>query len=247
MGVDTRKPPLPAPTESSTLNTSGGSVTGTDLATDISRRTDRTSYSIPDDGSPITISTRRKRDHRDKEQEGTLTRASHHSQTSLLIEYFEGGKGPNVRSRPSVRVKVTPSAARKIKDTNDHIQISETGGTKTPSYSRRISLGPRTGGDRQITETGDDRSISSYTSAAEDSNLAQRGPPVEIEVLHRIRAAIYLALVYLKTSDTSSRTHPTYPRCRQTACLKAMLAISHHAATEVEVRAGTMSSRLGIP
>jgi len=185
MGVDTRKPPLPAPTESSTLNTSGGSVTGTDLATDISRRTDRTSYSIPDDGSPITISTRRKRDHRDKEQEGTLTRASHHSQTSLLIEYFEGGKGPNVRSRPSVRVKVTPSAARKIKDTNDHIQISETGGTKTPSYSRRISLGPRTGGDRQITETGDDRSISSYTSAAEDSNLAQRGPPVEIEVLHK--------------------------------------------------------------
>lgn len=185
MGVDTRKPPLPAPTESSTFNTSGGSITGTDLATDVSRRTDRTSYSIPDDGSPITISTRRKRDHSEKGYESGLTRASHHSQTSLLIEYFEGGKGPNVRSRPSVRVKVTPSAARKIKDANDHIQISETGGTKKPAYSRRISLGPRSGADRQITEGGDDRSISSYTSAAEDSNLAQRGPPVEIEVLHK--------------------------------------------------------------
>ena len=185
MGVDTRKPPLPAPTESSTLDTSGGSITGTDFATDVSRRTDQTSYSIPDDGSPVTISTRRKRDHRDKEQESSLTRASHHSQTSLLIEYFEGGKGSNLRARPSVRVKVTPSAARKIKDTNDHIQISETGGARKPSYSKRITLGPKIGRDRQITETGDDRSISSYTSAAEDSNVASRGPPVEIEVLHK--------------------------------------------------------------
>ena len=213
MGVDTRKPPLPAPTESSTLNTSGGSITGTDLATDVSRRTDQTSYSIPDDGSPITISTRRKRDHRDKDRnEGTLTRASHHSQTSLLIEYFEGGKGPNLRTRPSVRVKVTPSAARKIKETSDHIQISETGGTRKPSYSQRISLGPKIGRDRQIAETGDDRSISSYTSAAEDSNVGQRGPPVEIEVLHRDQGSDLSGAsqvqgqqhTYQNTSDISS-------------------------------------------
>ena len=210
MGVDTRKPPLPAPTESSMLNTSGGSITGTDLATDVSRRTDQTSYSIPDDGSPITISTRRK--HRDKDQESTLTRGSHHSQTSLLIEYFEGGKGPNVRTRPSVRVKVTPSAARKIKDTSEHIQISETGGTKKPSYSRRISLGPKVGRDRQVTETGDDRSLSSYTSAAEDSNVGQRGPPVEIEVLHRDQGSDLSGAsqvqgqqhAYQNTSDISS-------------------------------------------
>ena len=185
MGVETRKLPLPAPTESSTVQTSGDSVNGTDLATDISRRTDRTSYSIPEDGSPITISTKKKKDH--KERGNTLSRASHQSQTSLLIEYFEGGKGPNPHSRPSVRVKVTPSAARKIKDTNEHIQITEAGGTRKPSYTRRISLGHQATSEQQqeIAEGADDRSVSSYTSAAEESSLAGRRPPVEIEVLHK--------------------------------------------------------------
>ncbi len=185
MGVEARKPPLPAPTDSPTFQNSGGSVTGTDFATDISRRTDRTSYSIPEDGSPVTISTKKRREKRDKDHEGTLTRASHQSQTSLLIEYFEGGKGPNVHSRPSVRVKVTPSAARKIKDTNEHIQITEAGGHRKPSYTRRISLGPKTTGDKQITESADEKSISSYISAEEESSLAGRYPPVEIEVLPR--------------------------------------------------------------
>ncbi|KAL9578981.1 MAG: hypothetical protein Q9212_005372, partial [Teloschistes hypoglaucus] len=180
MGV---KPPLPAPTESPTLQTSGGSVTGTDLATDISRRTDKTSFSIPEDGSPVTVTTKKRRDHRDKDRENNLTKASHHSQTSLLIEYFEGGKGPNVHSRPSVRVKVTPSAARKMKDTNEHIQITEASGNRKPSYTRRISLGPKSTGEKRVTESADDRSISSLASAADDSNLGPRYPPVEIEVL----------------------------------------------------------------
>lgn len=160
-------------------------MTGTDLATDLSRRTDRTSYSIPEDGSPVTISTKKRKDKRDREHETTLTRTSHQSQTSLLIEYFEGGKGPNVHSRPSVRVKVTPSAARKIRDTSDHIQITAAGSDRKPSYTRRISLGPRGAGEKQITESADDKSLSSYTSAAEDSSLAGKYPPVEIEVLHR--------------------------------------------------------------
>ena len=185
MGVEARKPPLPAPTDSPTFQNSGGSVTGTDLATDISRRTDRTSYSIPEDGSPITISTKKRREKRDKDHEGTLSRATHQSQTSLLIEYFEGGKGPSVHSRPSVRVKVTPSAARKIKDTNEHIQITEAGGHRKPSYTRRISLGPKNTGDRQITDSADEKSISSYISAEEESSLAGRYPPVEIEVMPR--------------------------------------------------------------
>ncbi|KAL9600516.1 MAG: hypothetical protein Q9219_003167, partial [cf. Caloplaca sp. 3 TL-2023] len=180
MGV---KPPLPAPTESSTLQTSGGSVTGTDLATDISRRTDKTSVSIPEDGSPVTVSTRKRREPRERDREHTLTKASHHSQTSLLIEYFEGGKGPNVHTRPSVRVKVTPSAARKIKDTNEHIQITEAGSGRKPSYTRRISLGPKSSGEKRITEGADDRSISSYNSAADDPNVARKHPPVEIEVM----------------------------------------------------------------
>lgn len=182
MGV---KPPLPAPTESSTLQTSGGSVTGTDLATDVSRRTDHTSLSIPEDGSPVIIPIKRKKEKRDRSHEGALARASHQSQTSLLIEYFEGGKGPNVHARPSVRVKVTPSAARKIKDTSEHIQITEAGGARKPSYTRRISLGPRVTGDRHMTESADERSLSSYASAADDSSLAGRHPPVEIEFLDR--------------------------------------------------------------
>ena len=183
MGVDTRKPPLPAPTESPTLQTSGEDLAVTDLATNISRRTDHTSYSIPEDGSPITITTNKKKDHKHRDQESTLTRASHQSQTSLLIEYFEGGKGPNVHSRPSVRVKVTPSSARKAKGAKDHIQITEGGGHRKPSYTRRISLGP-TGTTERIVES-DQRSISSYTSAAEDSSLSGRRPPLEIEVMHK--------------------------------------------------------------
>lgn len=184
MGVETRKPPLPAPTESTTLQTSGGSGEDADLATDVSRRTDKTSYSIPEDGSPVIIPTKNRRDRRDREKESTLTRSSNKSQTSLLIEYFEGGKGPNVHSRPSVRVKVTPSAARKIKDTNEHVQVTASKGRK-PSYTRRISLGPHATGERQVSGSGDDSSISSYTSAAEESSLAHTYPPVEIEVMHR--------------------------------------------------------------
>ena len=185
MGVETRKASLPAPTDSPTEQTPIGSATDADLATDVSRRTDKTSYTIPEDGREITIAAKRRREKREKEQETSLTKGNHQSQTSLLIEYFEGGKGPNVQSRPSVRVKVTPSAARKIKDTNEHITVSESKGGRKPSYTRRISLGPHSLGERQITESTDDRSLSSYTSAAEESSLAQRRPPVEIEVMHR--------------------------------------------------------------
>ena len=187
MGVDTRKPLLPAPTESSMVDATGDSATPTDLATDISRRTDKTdktdktSYSIPDDGSPITISTR-ERSHQRPDQK--ITRGSHHSQTSLLIEYFEGGKGPNLNSRPSVRVKVTPSSARKARERDDHIQISEAGGNRKPSYSRRISLGTP-GRTRQLQESGtDDRSISSLNTG-EDPNQTGRRPPLEIEFVNR--------------------------------------------------------------
>ncbi|KAI4268629.1 MAG: hypothetical protein LQ337_007729 [Flavoplaca oasis] len=180
MGV---KPPLPAPTESSTLQTSGDSVTGTDLATDLSRRTEKTSISIPEDGSPVTIATKKRRENRDRDREHTLTKASHHSQTSLLIEYFEGGKGPNVHSRPSVRVKVPPSAAKKVKDSNEHIQITKAATGRKPSYTRRISLGPKSTGEKRITESADEKSISSYNSAADDSNIGRGYPPVEIEVM----------------------------------------------------------------
>ncbi|KKA19900.1 hypothetical protein T310_6099 [Rasamsonia emersonii CBS 393.64] len=176
MGVDTRRPVLPAPTDS--VVDTAGSATATDLATDVSRRTDKSSYSIPDDGSPITISTRR-RSHKHEGDDSKLSRSSHRSQTSLLIEYFEGGKGSGgLTSRPSVRVKVTPSAARKLRDQSDHIQISETSGKKA-LYTRRISLGPPSK-QKHATDGGDDQSVSS-----EEHGTQQRRPPLEIEFVDR--------------------------------------------------------------
>ena len=82
MGFDSR-PPLPAPTEPSTLSSAGYEDTPLrdDVQTNVSSRTDKTSYSIPEDGTPITINTTK-----------TSLHKKYPSQTSLLIEYFEAGK-----------------------------------------------------------------------------------------------------------------------------------------------------------
>ncbi|KAI9659090.1 MAG: hypothetical protein M1821_002050 [Bathelium mastoideum] len=174
MGVDTTKPPLPAPTEESTLSSAEKtSLLPDDLATDVSRMTDKTSYSIPEDGSPITISTKKI-----SGDSHALRKGRHQSQTSLLIEYFEGGKeGDKPKSRPSVRVKVTPSSARKVSAGSDHIQITETGKNRKPSYTRRISLGNKNEKLQLGVPEGTEVSYS------DESNLSGR-PPIEVEVLH---------------------------------------------------------------
>ncbi|KAF2224005.1 hypothetical protein BDZ85DRAFT_260190 [Elsinoe ampelina] len=172
MGVDTRRPPLPAPTEDpSSMDNE------TDLATDISRRTDRTSYSIPEDGSPITITTSKPITTKD-----SLHRRNR-SQTSLLIEYFEAGKnGDKSRSKPSVRVKVTPSAARRSKNGSgsDSVQITGIGKDRKPSYTRRISLGSKTETSEKVIIDGTEVS---RVSRSTDSNGSAH-PPVEVEVLN---------------------------------------------------------------
>ena len=174
MGVDTRKPKLPAPTDSSAVESSGGSVTPTELATDISRRTDNTSHTVPDDGRPITITTSKKR-----RAGGKLSKSQHHSQTSLLIEYFEGGKGQDITSRPSVRVKVRPSTSRKAGEKADgEIVVTQARGSRKPSYSKRIPLGTDS-----PTQTADAGSPSSLSSPSQESRLGRRGAPVEVEVL----------------------------------------------------------------
>ncbi|KAI9883179.1 MAG: hypothetical protein M1823_005054 [Watsoniomyces obsoletus] len=211
MGVG---PPLPAPTEPSSLSSAneaapgvGSALGSTDQATDVSNRTDRTSYSIPEDGSPITISTRRKRGDREgRDSHGSRpTRPTHHhSQTSLLIEYFEAGK---VQSRPSVRVKVTPSAARKIKATNEQIHITETvAGSRQPSYTKRIALTPSKAGKGEalFSDSADDRSSGSVTSVGEDAENESRpallpAPPIEVEVMGH-------------QDDASSVSNATSPR-----------------------------------
>jgi hypothetical protein len=170
MGLDTQRPPLPAPTEPSTLSSADNDVTlRDDLETNVSSRTDKTSYSIPEDGTPVTINTTKR--------EGGIHK-KYPSQTSLLIEYFEAGKSEGkVRSRPSVRVRVTPSSRKnKSATANDHVQITHTTrNTRKPLYTRRVSLGskPR---DEVIHHTAPD---ASYSDGSNVSSI----PPVEIEVL----------------------------------------------------------------
>jgi hypothetical protein len=190
MGVEGRKaPPLPAPTETDT--TTGGSEIG-------SRVTEKSQYILPEDGSPVTIATRRK--NGDKDGFGGLS--SNKSQTSLLIEYFEGGKeGKSDSRRPSVRVKVTPSSKSKGRSTNDHIQITERKGTRKPSYTKRIQLSPNVRSDKSLDAEGDDHSVHSYRSATEESNVTSRsGHPIEVEIMPRRHGS-----PLIPTADSTSK------------------------------------------
>ncbi|ROW10004.1 hypothetical protein VPNG_06568 [Cytospora leucostoma] len=176
MGIDSRNaPPLPAPTEESE-----STVTQTELATSEASKPadDKSSYSLPEDGTPVTIKTRGHKPDR--------------SQTSLLIEYFEGGKASPSPSttgdrRPSVRVRLTPSKNRKT----NHIQITETkssSGRKASLTRRQERASPITptplnhddalsvlSGDRE-----DANSMHSYTSATEESNVSRN--PIEVDI-----------------------------------------------------------------
>ena len=167
MGLDTKRPPLPAPTEASTLDSADDIHHPDDVHTNVSTRTDKTSFSIPEDGSPITINTTKAL--------GALHK-KYPSQTSLLIEYFEGGKTKDsLRSRPSVRVRVTPSSRKnKSKVGHDHLQISRTNRhSRKPAYTRRISL---SGKPRH-------RFFDSRTTDTSEVSFAASTPPVEIELL----------------------------------------------------------------
>lgn len=174
MGIEGRKaPPLPAPTETDT--TTGGSEIDSSRVT---ANTAKSDYTLPE-GESITIPTRRKKG--EKDDRGHFS--SNKSQTSLLIEYFEGGKdGKTDSRRPSVRVKVTPSSKSKNRSANDHIQITEQKGTRKPSYTQRIPLTPAKG---DKSPEGDDNSVNSYRSATEESNLTSRTNPIEVEIMPR--------------------------------------------------------------
>ena len=168
-------PPLPAPTEPSTLDSSDqNNNLSDDVATDVSTRTDKTSYSIPEDGTPVTINTTtaNNTNHNTKKQ-GPIHK-KYPSQTSLLIEYFEGGKTEGkANSRPSVRVRVTPSRKNKAHKAEPHLQITQTSrNAQKPSYIRRIPLSQT---PSEIAHTG------GY-SYSEESNVSSI-PPVDIEVL----------------------------------------------------------------
>lgn len=175
MGLDNRRPPLPAPTE-----------TSNDEDTEVNTQfTGRTTYvpddgiSLPPDGRPITISTQKITPAR----EGGIGRHGRNkSQTSLLIEYFEASKsGDKSRTRPSVRVKVTPSAHKKSRSGNEAIQITGIGSDRKPSYTRRISLG-NFANNGKTAEGGAAPAEGTEISNSSESNVSGR-PPLEIELL----------------------------------------------------------------
>ncbi|KAF5985332.1 hypothetical protein FCOIX_2108 [Fusarium coicis] len=166
MGVSSRKSlPLPAPTETET------NTTPTDLTTTVdgvNPGDEKSSYSLPEDGTPVTIATR---GHKASK-----------SQTSLLIEYFEGGKstvGSTGERRPSVRVRLTPSKRGR---SDHHLQVTETKGARNTSVTRRIPLG-----DSEYLDGDDGNSMSSYASATEESNVSRNPIDIEIDRSHTAR------------------------------------------------------------
>jgi hypothetical protein len=170
MGFTSRRPLLPAPTDS-LLGSADDTGLDTDLGTDLSRRTDKTWEEIPGDGTPITISTAPKHNHL-----GKLPKSGHQSQTSLLIELFESNKtSESGQRRPSLRVRYTPSKSRKKGEKGEsHILVTESKSTRKPSKTHRIALG----GNETLAENIIDGSISSLDSAG---NLHPKAP-VEIDV-----------------------------------------------------------------
>jgi hypothetical protein len=177
MGFESR-PPLPAPTEPSTLSSADHEDIPhrDDVDTNVSTRTDKTSYSIPEDGTPITINT----------THPTATKTSLHkkypSQTSLLIEYFEAGKeNGKTRSRPSVRVRVTPSSRKKNRQGVDQVHLTQTTrNSAKPAYTRRISL------QHAQAATARDHVVPTHTHTQDhsDASTVSSLPPVDIEVLN---------------------------------------------------------------
>lgn len=171
MGFTSRRPILPAPTDS-LLGSTDDAGLSTDVGTDISRRSDKTSQTIPEDGRPITTTTSDK-----PKKLGKLIKSSQQSQTSLLIEYFEGSKEPETgQRRPSLRVRVTPSKSHKNKDKSEsHLLVTESKSTRRPSLTHRIPLG----GNETLAQNVVESSISSLDSAERRATAA----PFEIEVL----------------------------------------------------------------
>ncbi|CAN9375414.1 unnamed protein product [Alternaria alternata] len=176
MVLDTDRPPLPAPTEPSTLDSADENNYTDDVDTNVSNRTDRTSYSVPEDGTPITINTTSPT----KPRGSRVLHKKFPSQTSLLIEYFEAGETEGqVRSRPSVRVRVTPSSRKSRNSTvSDHVQITQTQTHRhshAASYSRRISLHSKSYDQLYSSR----RNTVDYSDLSNISSL----PPVDIELL----------------------------------------------------------------
>ncbi|KAM0276219.1 hypothetical protein ACHAQH_006983 [Verticillium albo-atrum] len=193
MGIGSKKfPPLPAPTETD-IFTPTELTTADDHDLDFEKPTDEAShFSLPDDGTPITIKTRGHKLNR--------------SQTSLLIEYFEGGNpspsASGVERKPSVRVRLTPSKKNK----SNHIQITETKSSRKTSLTRRVPLTSATTSriDTEALDAEDIDSMQSYASATEESNVSRNPIDIEIDRSERRRRP---ASPLIPAADTKQATY----------------------------------------
>ncbi|ETS83229.1 hypothetical protein PFICI_05105 [Pestalotiopsis fici W106-1] len=182
MGVDLKKaPPLPSPTE---------------LMTNISNvheKKDKPHISIPDDGTPVTVRTRGHRENR--------------SQTSLLIEYFEGGKS-SVRPegvtttghKPSVRVRSTPSKGGR--DKNDHIQTTQMSrSARRSSRSKRAHQDPLvpSRSELDIIDSKDTERSHLYAAATEKNSISHHSENDHYQIFETSRPA--------RKSSGSKRAH----------------------------------------
>lgn len=155
-------------------------------------------FVLPDDGSPITISSTKLRNKGGLPAEAKLAA----SQTSLLIEYYEAGKtGDKLRTRPSVRVRVTPSHQRKHNIQSDAIQITGIGKDKKPAYSRRISLGNK---PERALQSLDGTQISNSS----DSARSQMQVPIEVELLDTTHSDLSARISELSAITPDSSVHP---------------------------------------
>jgi len=181
--------------------------------TDLSRKTERTSVSVPDDGRAITIHTNRRR--RGEDSNGALTAAS---QTSLLIEYFESGKRVDgvPTSRPSVRVKLTPSSnkGRSQVKSRDPTEVGARETARRSSHTNRTSLPLPKGEDRltlgedRVDANGRTRSFSgdfSSNLSMEDDDDSRT--PIDVTIYSGESSSIHNSSGrYHETADITIRT-----------------------------------------
>ena len=168
MGPPKRPPLLPAPTESSLSVNNDNDRYQSDASTNISHLTDRTHYSLPEDGREIKIPTK-------KGKRPLVPTSPGNSRTSLLIDIFEGGKSrDSTTGRPNIRLQVTPHA-RKVQP--GEVKVKDIGNTHKPSNTRRVSF------DSSANPRGPP--VSFHHSVFEGSNISPDRSDIDLEMGHQ--------------------------------------------------------------
>ncbi|KAF3909641.1 hypothetical protein AA313_de0207232 [Arthrobotrys entomopaga] len=182
----------------------------------------KSSYSIPEDGRAITIETNKK-SHQKQPSADAASAVSQGSQTSLLIEYFEGarGQGSAPSHRPSVRVKVTPSSRRAHQQAARTVELGSDGrpiNKRQPSYTQRISLSSPRPDDRLAVREArrkrrSEAGLSDFQAPTDDftSEVSEQSqslvnqPPMKVEVIREGPGSPLTSPKYYRTNSGGIR------------------------------------------